>query len=137
MTAQIPHTVQEWARTIPRGSSILNLGSDDRVPISQALTDEGFIMHGVDASAVEDSAFFNRTFDAVVAWDLMSLLPPDVQSRVIGKVARALRRGGKFLFTAPKQPAREYQRILRDEGLLLVGQQSDEAGNHCYFAAKP
>ena len=135
MPIDIPDTVREWARTIPRGSSILNLGSDDRVPISRVLTDEGFTMYGIDASAIEDSECFNRTFDGVIALGVMSLLPPPVQSIVIGKVARALRRGGKFLFTAPKQSGREYQRVLRDQGLLMVGEQSDDEYAY-YFAVK-
>jgi hypothetical protein len=102
MATDIPDLVRGWAQAIPRGSSILNLGSDDRIPISRVLTDEGFTMYGVDASEVEDSPFFNRTFDGVIALGVMSLLPPPVQSAVIGNVARALRRGGKFLFTARK-----------------------------------
>src|SRR5258708_7507914 len=115
-------TVREWSRTLPRGSSILDLGCGHGVPISQALVNAGFAVYGVDASAkmiaafrkrfpdapaecaaVEDSAFFNLKFDGVIAWGLLFLLPADVQAMVIGKVARALNRDGKFLFTAPQE----------------------------------
>jgi hypothetical protein len=105
-----------------------------------------------ECSAVEDSAFFQRAFDGVVAWGLLFLLPRDVQAVVIGKVARALRRGGKFLFTSPRGAVtwldaltgresvslgiEEYRRILQHEGLALVGEQLDEGRNHYYFAMK-
>jgi SAM-dependent methyltransferase len=165
-------TVREWSRALPRGAAILDLGCGPGVPISQALIEEGFALYGVDASptmiaafrerfpeahaecaAVEDSGFFGRTFDGVVAWGLMFLLPIDVQTRVIGKVARVLNRGGTFLFTSPKEAAtwpdaltrREsisrgadvYEQILRGEGLTLVGETSDEGDNHYYLASKP
>jgi 2-polyprenyl-3-methyl-5-hydroxy-6-metoxy-1,4-benzoquinol methylase len=165
-------TVRDWSQTLPPGSSVLDLGCGHGVPISRALIEEGFNVYGVDASAkliaafrkryphaqaecsaVEDSEFFGRTFDGGVAWGLMFLLPADVQSAVIGKVAGALNPSGKFLFTSPKEPvtwrdaltgresislgAEAYQQILRAEGLVLVGEQLDEGGNHYYLVSKP
>jgi 2-polyprenyl-3-methyl-5-hydroxy-6-metoxy-1,4-benzoquinol methylase len=165
-------TLREWSATLPRGSSILDLGCGHGVPLSQTLIDEGFAVYGVDASAkmiaafrkrfpdvhaecssVEDSTFFNRTFDGVIAWGLMFLLPADVQSIIVRKVARALHPGGKFLFTAPEDAVtwfdaltgresvslgrRKYRQILNSEGLVLVGEQVDEGDNHYYFASKP
>jgi 2-polyprenyl-3-methyl-5-hydroxy-6-metoxy-1,4-benzoquinol methylase len=165
-------TVQEWTKTLSPGSSILDLGCGHGVPISQVLSEFGFALYAVDASAkmitafrerfpntpaecssVEDSEFFRRTFDGVVAWGLMFLLATDVQSIVIRKVAKALNRGGKFLFTSPQEAvtwsdaitgrksislgADVYQQILRAEGLLLIGEESDEGDNHYYFTAKP
>lgn len=104
-------------------------------------------------SAIEESEFFGRTFDGVFAWGLMFLLPPDVQIYVIPKMARALNPGGKLLFTAPAQicswkdalTGREsvslggerYRQLLRKEGLVLDGEESDEGGNHYYLASKP
>jgi 2-polyprenyl-3-methyl-5-hydroxy-6-metoxy-1,4-benzoquinol methylase len=74
-------------------------------PISEALYREGFAIYGVDASetliarfrerfpgatvecnSVEESQFFNRTFDAVVAWGLMFILPADTQRNLISKL---------------------------------------------------
>lgn len=166
-------TVMEWSQTLPRGCSILDLGCGHGVPISQALIYSGFAfaLYGVDASAkmisafrarfpnahaecsaAEDSEFFNRTFDGVVASGLMFLLPANVQKVVIGKVARALNPGGKFLFTSPAEAAtwadaltgREsislgvegYRQVLCAEALTLVGEESDEGGNHYYFVSK-
>lgn len=167
-----PSTIREWSQMLAPGSSILDLGCGHGVPISQVLTEEGFIVYGVDASAklieefrkrfpsapaecsaVEDSEFFRRRFDGVVAWGLLFLLPPEVQSAVIRKIARALNPGGKFLFTSPKEAvtwrdaltrresvslgAKRYKQILHTEGLVLVGEQSDEGDNHYYLASKP
>src|SRR6266576_2616719 len=102
-----------------------------------------------ECSAVEGSEFFGRTFDGVIAWCLMFLMPPEIQSVVIRKVARALNLGGKFLFTSPKESVKwhdaltdresislgteQYQRILRAEGLVLIGEECDEGNNYYYI----
>lgn len=106
-----------------------------------------------ECSAVEDSEFFGRTFDGVFAWGLMFLLSPDVQVALIPRMARALNSGGKLLFTAPTQvcawqdalTGREsvslggerYRQLLQNAGLVLDGEESDEGGNHYYFASEP
>ena len=163
--------VSEWCRQLPESASVLDLGCGHGVPISQVLIEQGFTVFGVDASptllaafhrrfpsaftecsAVEDSGFFEREFDGVVAWGLMFLLPPDVQSLVVHKVARALKPGGKFLFTSPTERAtwhdtvtgREsislgaegYRQLLDSAGLNLAGELSDEGSNHYYSASK-
>jgi hypothetical protein len=103
--------------------------------------------------AAEDLHFFGRPFDGAVAWGLMFLLAPAAQSRLIRKVSRALKAGGRFLFTAPRQVcqwpdnltgrtsislgAEAYRRVLAGAGLVLVGEDDDEGENHYYFAAKP
>jgi len=165
-------TVRQWGRTIAPGSAILELGCGHGVPISQVLIEDGFTVYGVDASgtliesfrkrfpgthaecsAFEDSAFFRRTFDGVVAVGLMFLLRPDVQCLLIHKVSRVLDSNGQFLFTSPKQKCtwqdilthREsvslgvgrYRELLQAEGLTLVGEMSDEGNNHYYSARKP
>ena len=164
-------TVREWSMTLPAGSSILDLGCGHGVPISEVLINDGLAVYGVDASprlinlfrehfpkaqaecsAVEDSEFFHRTFDAAIAWGLMFLLPADVQRIVIGKVAKALKPGGKFLFTSPQEPltwldvltkrmsislgVEVYEKIMRANGLTLVGETLDEGDNHYYFVSK-
>lgn len=115
-------TVHEWAKSLPPGGSVLDVGCGHGIPISKALIDEGFTVYGIDASpsmigalrsrfpntpvecsAIEDSRLFGRRFDGVIAWGLMFLLAPDVQATLIQKVALALKPGGKFLFTAPHQ----------------------------------
>jgi len=175
MSARSPRVgagvIREWSRTVPPRSAILDLGCGHGVPISQTLIEEGFTVFGVDASrtlveafrrcfpcavvecaGVEDSEFFQRTFDGVVACGLMFLLPEDTQSLVIHKVARALNPQGKFLFTSPKEivnwrdaltdresrspGAKWYREILHAEGLDVIGERSDEGGSYHYLASK-
>ena len=44
-------SVRNWARTLPEGSSVLNLGCGTGIPISKVLIEEGMTVCGVDASA--------------------------------------------------------------------------------------
>lgn len=167
-----PATVKEWARTLAPGASVLDLGCGFGVPISQVLVDEGLRVHGVDAShkmirafrerfpfapvdhaAAEDSAFFDRSFEGIVAWGLIFLLPENLQRIVIAKAAKALAPGGRLLFTAVEKPvtwndsitghesislgAPVYEDLLVSSGLILTGHATDEGENFYYFAAKP
>jgi len=163
--------VREWARGLEQGAAILDIGCGNGVPISETLLQEGFDVHGVDASesmvrefrnrfptvpvecsTVEDSRFFDRKFDAVVAWGLMFLLPADTQRILIGKVASVLNPRGRFLFTSPQEASswkdgmtglgslslgkEAYEEALREGGLALVRNMLDEGENYYYFARK-
>jgi hypothetical protein len=106
----------------------------------------------IEQSTVETSTFFGRTFDGVLAWGLLFLLQPAAQALVIEKVAGALNPGGRFLFTAPKEPhewldamtgrqsqslgAQTYERLLRDAGLTWVADAQDEGENYYYVVEK-
>ncbi len=166
-----PRVVKEWASGLAPGTCVLDLGCGFGVPITEALLQAGFEVHGVDASAtmvakfrerfpevrveccpVEESAFFGRTYDAVVAWGLLFLLPAEAQVRLIGKVAGVLNRGGQFLFTSPKEPISwldgmtdlpsvslgraVYVAEMAAQGVELVGTDEDEGGNYYYFGRK-
>lgn len=163
--------VREWSQSLPERASVLDLGCGNGIPISRALVDRGLSVHGIDASprmlsafrrnfpqcpaecaAVEESGFFGRSFDGIVAWGLMFLLPPAIQEQVIGKIAMAINLGGQFLFTAPEKACTwddaltgrrseslgvgRYREILRDQGLTLTGERNDDGGNHYYFAMR-
>lgn len=164
--------VADWSKTLPPGATVLDLGCGTGVPISQTLIEHGFKVYGVDASPsivaafqarfpsvpvecadVEDSDFFARTFDAVVAWGLFFLLDAEVQRKLIKKIAGALQPGGRFLFTAPRETGpfspdimtgrpqfslgyEEYRKALEAEGMPLVGTRLDEGENHYYLAQK-
>jgi SAM-dependent methyltransferase len=164
-------TVRAWAQAFSPRAAILDLGCGHGQPITDLLVKEGFSVYGVDASAclieelrarlpsvhaecaaIEDSAFFGRSFDGVVASGLMFLLTPKTQALVVTKVARSLNLGGRFLFTAPWQVCtwadaltgrcsvslgREaYVRLLAAEGLQLEAEFQDEGGNHFYASVK-
>jgi uncharacterized protein YdeI (YjbR/CyaY-like superfamily)/trans-aconitate methyltransferase len=165
-------TVAEWARRLPPGADVLELGCGDGRPITDALVAAGARVYGVDAArsmvtafrarhpdvpvlcaTAESADFFDRCFDAVVAWGLLFLLEPEAQRSVIGKVAGALKPGGEFLFTAAAQActwrdaitgrtsqslgAAGYRSVLRASGLDVVEELADEGGNHYYRALKP
>src|SRR5512133_83658 len=92
-TAVGTREVRNWARTLPPGAAVIDLGCGSGLPITKVLVSEGLNVYGVDASpsfvhafrrnlpeipvvceAVEDSSFFDRTFDGVLAWGLIFLL---------------------------------------------------------------
>jgi 2-polyprenyl-3-methyl-5-hydroxy-6-metoxy-1,4-benzoquinol methylase len=164
-------TVRDWANSLRPGGNVLDIGSGHGSPVSKTLVEQGFKVYAVDASprlvavfrarfpeaqvecaAVENSQWFNRKFDGVVAWGLMFLLAPDTQASVISKVAASLVPGGQFLFTAPHQQcewrdlltnrecislgATVYQRLLETAGLALIGDAEDEGQNYYYLARK-
>ena len=118
-------TVRSWARSLPPGASILDLGCGHGVPITKALLDDRFEVFGIDASPtltssfrarfpcaqvrcepVESSRLFDRAFDGVIAIGLMFLLSPQTQADLLRKAAAALNPGGRLLFTSPAQQCR-------------------------------
>jgi len=164
-------TVGEWATGLPPGATVLDLGCGHGVPISEVLLEQGHRVYGIDASptlvaafrrrfpgvsieceSVQSSAFFDRTFDGVVAWGMLFLLPAGEQSALIQKASNALPKGGQLLFTAPQQEcewedvltgrvavsigAAGYRVALEKAGLLLVDERDDEGENHYFLATR-
>ena len=163
--------VAAWSQLLPVGAAVLDLGCGTGVPISQVLLERGLKVHGVDASArmvaafrsrfpkvpvecaaVEDSDFFGRGFDGVVAWGLFFLLDEEVQRGLIAKISSVLPSGGRLLFTSTSSRGswadamtgrtsislghQAYQNLMQAEGLLLVGTHRDEGDNYYYFGQK-
>ena len=114
--------VREWARTLPRGSSVIDVGCGMGVPITAVLLEEKLNVFGIEASpsladaftrnlpgtpilceAVQTSNLFDRPFDAVLAVGLMFLLEAEDQRRLIQRFAEILVPGGRLLFTAPAE----------------------------------
>ncbi len=115
--------MRKWAGTLPRGSSVIDLGCGPGFPITVVLVEEGLQVFGVDAAAslvaafqlnlpgipvvcesVLESRLFNRTFDAVLSIGLMFLLKAEEQHRLIRRFADILVPGGRLLFTSPAKP---------------------------------
>ena len=116
--------VQRWARTLPAGCSVIDLGCGPGFPITTVLVGEGLDVFAVDAApslveafrhnlpgtpiaceAVQESRFFDRTFYAALAWGLMFLLKAEDQHRLIQRFAEILVPGGRLLFTSTAKPA--------------------------------
>ena len=170
-TAIGTRAVRNWGRTLPRGAAVLDLGCGTGLPITKVLVSEGLNVYGIDAApsfveafrhnlpgipiaceAVEDSPFFDRTFDGVLAWGLMFLLLPEEQRRLIRRIADILVPGGHFLFTSPPEPivwkdamtglesrslgGAEYRRELAAVGLKVMSEYEDGGENHYYDTVK-
>lgn len=164
-------TVRAWAHSLTPGAAVLDLGCGPGSPMTQVLIEAGLGVHAIDAAptlvaafrrrfpdtpvaceAVEESAFFGRAFDAVLAWGLIFLLPSDNQRALIAKVAAALVPGGRFLFTSPPEAiawkdamtglesrslgATEYRRLLSASGLTVTDEYEDVGENHYYDTVK-
>jgi len=163
--------VRKWARTLPRGGSVLELGCGPGLPITVVLVEEGLQVFGVDAApsfvvafqrnlpgtpilceAVQDSKFFDRTFDAVLAWGLMFLLNVEDQHRLIQRIVEILAPGGRLLFTSTAQPAiwndamtglesvslgaERYRGLLGAVGISVEAEYEDVGENHYFDAFK-
>ena len=163
--------VRKWARTLPRGSSVIDLGCGPGFPITVVLVEEGLQVFGVDAApslvaafqrnlpdipivceAVQESRFFDRTFNAVLAIGLIFLLNVEDQRRLIQRFAEIQAPGGRLLFTATAKPAvwndvmtglesvslgaEEYRKLLGTAGLSVRDEYEDAGGNHYFDAFK-
>ena len=163
--------VRAWAQTLPHEAAVIDLGCGPGFPITEVLVAEGLNVFAVDAApslveafrrnlpntpvvceAVQDSAFFERTFHGVLAWGLIFLLSPDDQHHLIQRIAEVLVPGGRLLFTSSAEPAvwndamtglesrslgaEEYRRQLSAVGLSVIGEYEDEGQNHYYDVRK-
>jgi SAM-dependent methyltransferase len=116
--------VRKWAKTLPRGSSVIDLGCGPGFPITVVLVEEALQVFGVDAApsfvaafqrnlpgtpvvceSVLESRCFDRTFDAVLSIGMMFLLKTEEQHRLIRRFAEILAPGGRLLFTSSATPA--------------------------------
>ncbi|MEX2506734.1 MAG: class I SAM-dependent methyltransferase [Pseudohongiellaceae bacterium] len=160
-------TVEGWSKFLQPGQTVLDVGCGFGGPYTQGLVDKGFNVYGIDASetliqeyqrrfpgvtvkceAAEDSVFYDRKYDGILSVGLIFLLSHEDQTRVLQKMAIALKEGGKLLFSSPHQICEwddlstgrkstslgrgMYIDILRQHGLSLNDEYTDEGENHYY-----
>ena len=163
--------VDRWAQSLGTGTQVLELGCGGGIPVTRTLFYAGLNVRAIDASPslvatfrerfpnvpikcerVQDSDFFDMTFDAVIAIGLIFLLDADDQVALLLRVADALEPGGRFLFTAPVEtgesrdegtdhPCRSlgqaaYEDALRHAGFRILGYHEDRGRNHYYEAER-
>lgn len=116
--------LRDWARDLPAGASVLDLGCGAGAPVSQTLADLGFHVAGIDGSprliaayrqrfpdadvaceAAETSSWFDRPFDAIVSIGMMFFLDEAAQRAVIRRFGTTVVPGGRVLITVPWQTA--------------------------------
>jgi SAM-dependent methyltransferase len=116
--------VRKWAKTLPRGSSVIDMGCGPGFPLTVVLVEEGLKVFGIDAApsfveafqrnlpgtpilceSVLESRFFGRTFNAALAIGLMFLLKIDEQHRLLERFAEILVPDGRLLFTSTAKSA--------------------------------
>jgi SAM-dependent methyltransferase len=112
--------VQSWAKSLPSGSTIVEIACGGGYPITQVLVDSGLAIWAIDTSptllrqfrlrfptiptqcaSALDSDYFRRTFEAVISIGLVFLLHEDEQLAFLHRVSEILEPRGRFLFTAP------------------------------------
>ncbi len=162
--------IEGWARQYLRsGQSVLDLGCGHGFPVSWVLSKHDIDLFAIDNAPslvaayektigtatvrCEDiltSDFFGRGFDAVVIVGVIFLLEEADQAALLSRAAKALKPGGRLLFTTPAQrhawkdvltgqPLRslgwsQYRQILTDNDLRFVGSCKDQAGQRYIHA---
>ncbi|MEM7400630.1 MAG: class I SAM-dependent methyltransferase [Pseudomonadota bacterium] len=159
--------ISEWAKKLQTGSSIIEIACGGGNPISKVLIETGLVVWAMDSSKtlisefqsrfpnvptkcerVQDSNFFNKKFDAVIAIGLIFLLPENEQTSLIKKVAKIMKPNGNFLFTAPIEMGAwkdantgiecfslghdKYEELLEASGLQITDTFYDEGNNNYY-----
>jgi SAM-dependent methyltransferase len=162
---QLDLTSSKWAR--PNRNWLKERKKDQGCDSS----DEGLHVFGVDAApsfvaafqrnlpgtpviceGVQESRFFDRTLDAVLAIGLMFLLKAEDQHCLIQRFAEILVPDGRLLFTSTAKPAvwndgmtgleslslgaGHYRKALGTVGISVAEEYEDEGGNHYFDAFK-
>jgi SAM-dependent methyltransferase len=115
------HVIQQWSEQLPEGSQVLELGCGAGFPVSSTLLSrhtlyavepapilakaftKTFPKVILDLAPAEESTWFERNFDGIVAIGVFFLLNIDIQLRLLERCAHTLYVGGRLLFSAPWQ----------------------------------
>ncbi len=160
-----------WANKLPAGSEVVEIACGGGYPVTKELSDAGLNIWAIDSSKTllaefkkrfpkiqvkneraQDTDFFGRKFDAAIAIGFIFLLPDYEQDELVKQISSILKRGGKFLFTAPIQTGiwrdlntgiqcsslglSKYQEILNKSGFKFVSTIEDAGENNYYEAEK-
>ncbi|MGH7557216.1 MAG: class I SAM-dependent methyltransferase [Gemmatimonadota bacterium] len=165
--------IADFVRPLRPRSKILELGCGHGIPISRFLIQSGFELFAIDSSVrmisrfratfpdtraqratIQESDFFNTSFDAVVAWGVLLHLTGDEHAGAVAKVSEHLVAGGRFFFTAADEAgttestmnevdfryfslgSANYRRLLEENGFVLVDEHRDLWDNYVYVAQK-
>ena len=147
--------VRRWAKRLPSGGMVVDVGCGSGFPVSEALMHEGLQVSGIDASPTlismfhqrfpnapracepaEASDYFGRRFDGATAIGLLFLLRKREQRDIVLRVSQCLRSGGRFLFSAP-QKACSWNDALTGRSSISLGEEVyrnllKEAGMHVW-----
>jgi hypothetical protein len=130
----------------------LNVRALDASPTLVAAFRKRFPTIPVACEPVEVSTFFDRSFDGVLAWGLMFLLPVATQLDLLRRLAGVVVPGGRLVFTSPPEPitwldamtglesrslgAATYRETLLANGFAVTREYEDEGENHYYDAVR-
>jgi SAM-dependent methyltransferase len=111
--------VQALVNSLPRRSSVLDVGCGNGIPLTRLLVEAGFDVLDVDSSArmlekfranlpstpavcekIQSCDFHGLVFDAAISWGVIFHLTHTDQADTFKKVAEVLKPGGLFLFTS-------------------------------------
>jgi cyclopropane fatty-acyl-phospholipid synthase-like methyltransferase len=159
--------VRQWANKLPAGSEVIEIACGGGYPVTRELAESGLNLWAIDSSRtlltefkkrfpnvqakcerVQDSNFFDKTFDAAIAIGLVFLLPEREQVELIKRISIILNPGGQFLFTAPIKTGMwldlntgiqcsslgydKYQEILDKSGFKIISTLEDAGENNYY-----
>jgi 2-polyprenyl-3-methyl-5-hydroxy-6-metoxy-1,4-benzoquinol methylase len=165
-------TIRRWLTSLTPSGAILDVGCGPGGPRADALHASGRQIYALDAAptlaaayhrrypsavvaveAAETSEYFGRRFGGVLAWGLLFLLGPSVQTLLLRRLAAVLQPGGSLAFTAPSQATswldasterlsvslghQVYAATLAEVGLQIEDTAVDDGENHYYFARHP
>ena len=163
--------VKEWCSRLAENPSILDIGCGHGLPLTPILLGanasifaidssqnmvsayrENFPEHPIAYEAAEDSRFFDRKFDGIMAIGLIFLLPEDRQKQLLEKMSRHLKPYGHILFSAPHQICEwkdiqtgrrsvslgsdAYRDYLERLGLRIIGDGIDKGESYYLMAQK-
>lgn len=134
------NVVAEWIKPLKPGARILDLGAGTGQPLIPVLQAADLSIFALDASPamvaafrvefpqievvcepVEESDFFGRKFEAILAIGLVFLLPEEAQIKLLHRISAALVPGGAVLFSAPIETG-AWQDVLTDQTSQSLGE---------------